>query len=592
MRRRSFFWKLFLSFGFVIFVATAAMQFIVSRRVEDDGRRQIAAALRANSYLLGAIARPAFGGAEHEDLQGRVAVLGRRIGTRLTVIAADGLVLADSDEDPARMEPHDTRPEVLEARERGEGRATRHSATLDREMMYVAVALRDGERLLGFARSSRPVAAVETQVSALGRTVVLGAALALLATLIASALLARRIASPVTAMVNTVREYSAGDYAARVPVSGKDEFAELATAFNAMARQQEERVATLREERNKLEAILAGMVEGVVAVTQDDRVLHMNRVAAELLEVSSLRAHGRTLWELSPPPTLAELLESCRRERRDVNGEIHRPSDEGDRVIEVHASPLAPEVNGGGGGAVLVLHDVTELRRLEKVRRDFVANVSHELKTPLTVIRGIVETMADDPEMPADTRGRFLGKMRGQAEYLSAQVSDLLALSRLESGDKAGRWEKVGLGRVVREVVSLHGPAAEAKSLTLELEPPAGALTVRGDRHGLEQAVSNLLDNAIHYTPTGGRVTVRLAALGEEARCSVSDSGLGIEPEHQERIFERFYRVDRARSREVGGTGLGLAIVKHVALSHGGSVSVESRPGQGSTFTITLPLAD
>jgi two-component system phosphate regulon sensor histidine kinase PhoR len=278
-----------------------------------------------------------------------------------------------------------------------------------------------------------------------------------------------------------------------------------------------------------------------------------------------------------------------------VNGELRLRGGDGP-AIEMHAGPLT----GGRGevvGAVLVLNDVSELRRLEAIRRDFVANVSHELKTPLTAIRGLVETILDDPEMPVDVRQRFLERIEEQTQRLSTLVTDLLTLSRLESESSRREREVVDFRGVVDSSVRRLRGVAEGKGIHLETAFDGDALWVLGDEEQLRQMVDNLVDNAVKYTPEGGRVAVRLRAATEEGtgqtECllEVDDTGIGIEPRHQERIFERFYRVDKARSRELGGTGLGLSIVKHIAKDTGGSVSLESRPGLGSTFRVRLPLA-
>ncbi len=590
MRQPSFLWKLFLGFSLVIFLAMAALQLFVSRRIEADGREQIAAALLNRSLLLGELALPALRGGNESALRLRLDRLGEQADTRLTVIDVDGRVIADSDEDPAHMSSHADRPEIREARNAEIGRAIRYSDTLRKRMMYVALPLRDGRTLLGYARSSLPMDTVDIQISSLRRTVLFGTVLALLATLAASLIFTRHITRPLTTVVNTVREYSAGDYGRRIPSSGGGELGELADAFNAMAQQQQERLTKISEERNKLEAILTGMVEGVVAVNHEDRILHMNEVAAALLGVSPPDARGHTLWELSPPEEIGEIVEACREGGRSLRREMRRDGADGERIIEVYASPLPSEGSGSTGGAVLVFHEITELRRLEMVRRDFVANVSHELKTPLTVIRGMVETMEDDPEMPPDTRDRFLGKVRFQAEHLSSQVSDLLALSRLESEEQSLAKEPVDMIRLVRDVSMVRAAAAESRGLRFTTKIPDGPINVNGDRLSLEQAFGNLVDNALVYTPRGGRVTLRLRTEGDLLLFRVEDTGIGIEPEHQERIFERFYRVDKARSREQGGTGLGLAIVKHVVLAHGGEVGLDSVPGRGTTFTISLPI--
>jgi two-component system phosphate regulon sensor histidine kinase PhoR len=284
-----------------------------------------------------------------------------------------------------------------------------------------------------------------------------------------------------------------------------------------------------------------------------------------------------------------ETLGECLKRRTAIRREILQTTHSGERILEIHASPLPGEKERSG--AVLVLHEITELRRLEAVRRDFVANVSHELKTPLTAIRGLVDTVKDDPSMDHEMRQRFLGRLGTQATRLAALIGDLLSISRLESGERPSEQERIDLREVAQTAISGMAAQAESAGLTPRSEMPDTPLPVLGDRLVLEQAVGNLLDNALKYTPAGGEVRIRTRQEGNHVVVEVEDTGIGIEPRHQERIFERFYRIDKARSRDLGGTGLGLSIVKHVVLSHRGSVEVESEPGHGSIFRIRLPLA-
>jgi len=273
-----------------------------------------------------------------------------------------------------------------------------------------------------------------------------------------------------------------------------------------------------------------------------------------------------------------------------VTGEVKRAGRSGDRVLEMQAAPLR-DSDGNPAGAVVVLHDVTQLRRLETVRQDFVANVSHELKTPLTAIRGLVETLLDDGAMDEATRQRFLTKLRDQTARVSALMTDLLAISQIESRETALEVEMLDLRDPIRESLKALLPSAEKKGVTVESEVPDEPVTESCDAEAIRRVFDNLLDNAVKYTPEEGRVWVRLRTEGDSALVEVADTGIGIEPRDQERIFERFYRVDKARSRELGGTGLGLSIVKHIVQAHGGEVSVESVPGRGSTFRVRLPLA-
>ncbi len=368
-----------------------------------------------------------------------------------------------------------------------------------------------------------------------------------------------------------------------------DDLGRLERAFATMERRVRDHIDTLTAERNTTAAILASMVEGVVAVDREERVVHVNHAARRILGMGADRVVGRRLWELTRVREAAEAVRVALRGERTHLAEARLALPDGEQVVQLVASPLRGDA--AAEGAVLVMHDVTELRRLEAVRRDFVANVSHELKTPLTSIRGYVETILDDPGMDDATRQRFLERIREQSDRLGRLVADLMTISRLESDGEVLQIEPLDLRAVVRASVDGQRDDARARSLTLEVHVPDEAVPVRGDAEALRELVDNLVSNAIRYTPEGGRVEVRVRTRSDAAVVEVSDTGIGIAPEDQGRVFERFYRADRARSRQAGGTGLGLAIVKHVALAHGGNVSLRSEPGRGSTFRVDLPLA-
>ena len=377
-----------------------------------------------------------------------------------------------------------------------------------------------------------------------------------------------------------------------------DEFARLEACLEENEARFVEQVEQLKAERNRLTAVLGGMVEGVVAIDRDRQVLHLNAVAANWFgRPAPESAVGRPIYELSRQPEISGALIEAMEKRRQVSRAFalarFAGQDGGPNRFELNASPLLSSRREGEPveGAVAVIHDITELERLESVRRDFVSNVSHELKTPLTAIHGYVETLLEADPVDGPTRGRFLRKIRRQSDRLSALVSDLLTLSRIESS--AELTEKVlDLRSPAGEVLNLLGPASEARGLELVAEFPDAAVEVLGEEEAIRQALSNLVDNAVKYSLAGGRVSVRLQAENGRAVLEVEDRGPGIDGEHLDRIFERFYRVDRARSRELGGTGLGLAIVKNVARRHGGGVEVESERGRGSTFRLWLPVAE
>ncbi|MDE2691896.1 MAG: ATP-binding protein [Acidobacteriota bacterium] len=377
-----------------------------------------------------------------------------------------------------------------------------------------------------------------------------------------------------------------------------DEFARLEVFLEENEARFVEHVEQLKAERNQLTAVLGGMVEGVVAIDRDRQVLHLNAVAANWFgRPAPELAVGRPIYELSRQPEISGALIEAMEKRTQVSRTFAlvrlAGEDGGPNRFELNASPLLSSRRDGEPveGAVAVIHDITELERLESVRRDFVSNVSHELKTPLTAIHGYVETLLDADPIDDPTRGRFLRKIRRQSNRLGALVSDLLTLSRIESSAEPPEGV-LDLRSPAGEVLNLLGPASEERGLELIAEFPEEAVEVLGEEEAIRQAVSNLVDNAVKYSSAGGRVVVRLQARNGRAVLEVEDRGPGIASEHLDRIFERFYRVDRARSRELGGTGLGLAIVKNVARRHGGGVEVESERGRGSTFRLWLPAAE
>jgi two-component system phosphate regulon sensor histidine kinase PhoR len=525
------------------------------------------------------LANPAGGAASSEVLR----PFARENGFRVTVIAADGNVLADTDA-VLPLADHGGRPEVVEARAEGRGASVRRSDTVGTDLIYVARRLDGGGAPLGFLRVAATLERADAEVATLRRALLLGGLAALLLGVAASWLLARRIAAPLLEMERTAASLAAGDLGRRAPAAGPDEVRRLAGSLNRMADDLGTRIESEKRSREELEAVLAGMAEGVVAVDARERVVLMNAGAAGLLGLAGPLAPGAALWQAVRFPDLESSLRAAMAgalpERRDAAS----PSRDG-RILALSVAPL-----GEGRGAVALLRDVTEVRRLEQVRMDFVANVSHELRTPLAAVLGALETLEseEDPEAKA----RFLDIGRRNAGRLQAIVADLLDLSSIEAEGERMPREPVAVGAPLRAAAAALAGAAEKKRVSLAVEAGDGAgPTVLGNVQRLEQAFTNLLENALKYTPAGGRVTARVIARGGEACVEVEDTGIGIPAESLPRIFERFYRVDRSRSREMGGTGLGLAIVKHVVRAHGGRVEVRSEEGRGTLFTVILPAA-
>ncbi len=591
MLRSRFLWKLYAGYVLLILISSSVIGYLAATRIESDSRKETALLLNSQASMLREMALPYIQKSLDSGLQNLLARLGLETGSRFTVIRSDGVVIADSDATPGPMDNHGKRPEILAARATGSGESTRFSNTIQREMMYVALRLdRDAEgNVLGFVRVSLPLDVIDERLHNLRKTVIWGAGLAALLALALGWLVARRITLPVERMTEVVHGLAEGKEVQKVPVDSADEIGRLGEAFNAMAAQLHDRMQTILTNSNKLAAILGSMVEGVIAVDTDDGVLHLNPAARQIIQVGPEECIGKRIWEVTRTREICEALTEALRSNSEVLKEISIVDRPRDRAIKIHASPLK-DSEGRLAGAVVLLHDITALRRLETVRRDFVANVSHELKTPLTAVRGLVETMLDDPDIDSETSKRFLEKIHRQAMRLSALVTDLLTLSRVDRETTDLERTVIDLRQPVRESLRTLASSAEAKAITVQASMPEDSVKILGDSEALRQAVDNVLDNAIKYTPEGGRIALELKRNGDQASLSIEDSGPGIDPQHKDRIFERFYRVDKARSRELGGTGLGLSIVKHIAQAHDGEVYLESEPGQGSIFTISLPI--
>ena len=400
----------------------------------------------------------------------------------------------------------------------------------------------------------------------------------------------RRISGQMREIKAGAERLAAGDFTSKLYVPKVEEFASVAESINRMAEELDDKLRTLTNERNERQAVLSSMVEGVLAVDIDERVIAVNAAAARLLDTDPAEAEGKTIQEIVRNPDLQHVVAQTLSGQRPVEADIVMRVGAEDRNLQANGTLLHGDGGGGDVGAVVVLNDVTRLKRLEAVRRDFVANVSHELKTPVTSIKGFAETLDDGALDDPETARRFVRIISGQADRLNSIIEDLLALSTLEQSTDSPllQLEEADLCDVVAVALEVCGPKADAKGVVLREECPGGLLA-RVSPPLLEQAVVNLVDNAVKYSVEGGEVVVTLVEARDEVVVSVRDEGQGVAREHLPRLFERFYRADKARSRDLGGTGLGLAIVKHIAQIHGGRVSVDSVLGSGSTFRIHLP---
>ena len=573
-------------------VITAAMALIVvllvqGREVNADTRAETRERLRAEARILAeALSVPwrAQGpGPWVDDLVDRA---GRSTETRLTVVALDGTVVGDttaSGDALKAIENHAGRPEVRDALALGEGTDERFSATAHERQMYVAVRIRNEGRLLGVARASLSLARIEMRTSQL--QVSLGLAL-LSVLLLASGLawwLSRPLAEPMSRILEGAKALERGDLSKRIREDRDDEFGQLAHVLNRAATSIQEQLAGATREQARFSAVLAAMEDGLLAVDHRGIVLLANDALARSHDLAA--SAGTHYLEVFRQAEIGALIDHVLTTGERQSAEIDLAGTGRSFVLVGVPFPASP---GEAHGAVITFNDVSERRRVDRIRRDFVANASHELRTPLTSIRGFVEALEDGGIEEPATAKRFLSRIRANAERMAALVDDLLELSGLESGAQPASSEPLDCAAVAADVIASFAKIASRKSITLEAAN-APTTPVSGDADRLRRILEHLVDNALKYTPDGGRVTLRVAPSGEGAVVSVEDSGPGIAAEHLPRLFERFYRVDTARSRELGGTGLGLSIVKHLAESMGASVGVASVPGTGSTFEVRLP---
>jgi two-component system phosphate regulon sensor histidine kinase PhoR len=581
-----------ITFAYVLLIGAVAVALgaylaVTLRAAQLDGLQQ---RLAGEARLIAVMAGPAMRARDHQWATAQARAVAPTIGARVTLIGPDGVVLGDSEADPAAMENHAGRPEVAAVLRGGDVVTTqRHSASVDRDLLYVGVPIRVDEQTIGVARVAEELAGVESEVRRTVTTVLIAlVALAIVAALIAG-YIARRISRPIARLTEAARAIAHGDLSRRVPIraDGGDEIGELAQAFDEMASRVRDLVDSLSTDRGRLSAVLAAMADGVLLVDQDERVTLLNRAAEELLGVASFQggADPPRLIELVPDHELYELARQALRRGSPLR-DLVRFGPTG-RHLHISATPMST-------GVLLLIQDVTEIRRAETIRRDFAANVSHELKTPIASLKALVETLEDgaldDPPAARD----FLGRMHVEVDDLAQLVQELLDLARIESGRARMTFDAHDVGELVAGAANRLRPQAERASVHLSVVPDSELPPVRADAARIESALINLVHNAIKFTPPGGDVVVRAERAEAEGhpcvKVIVSDTGVGIAADDLSRLFERFYKADRSRASS--GTGLGLAIVKHIVQAHGGQVGAESEVGTGSTFWFTLALAE
>lgn len=565
--------------------ALLPLAWIGSGVLESSYREYAVRDMSANANLLALAAEPLLERNETDRLEQLVRRARKGSYTRFTIISPDGSVLIDSDEAAGRMENHGNRPEVKAALAGGTGVDIRRSPTLKTEWIYAAVPLSDGKVVRGAASLED----LNRRLSQWWTRAIIGFSVSTAVLLALALLIARAVTRPLEAAAEGAERFATGDFSHHVPVSGSAEMRKLSRALGAMAAQLDSRFRLIHRQREEMRAVFENMSEGVLAVDPDGRVMMLNGAAEKLLSVPSAAA-GKAIETVSRNPDLLDALKAASASGRAVEREVRAPAagQGGELLLLVHAAPIIEDDRQTG--VLAVLRDVTRLRRLETMRRDFVANVSHELRTPITSIQGCLEALSDGGGTDTE-RAEFLDMALRNTRRMGAIVSNLLLLAGMESGEDrdAAKTAPTPVGPVIDEVLELCGDAADARSVTFSVTCDEGLSAIM-NRRLIIHALVNLVDNAIKYGPERGEISVRARRENECVRITVGDHGPGIEHKHIGRIFERFYRVG-GKARVSDGSGLGLALVKHIALTQGGDVTLESEIGAGSAFTLSLPAA-
>jgi two-component system phosphate regulon sensor histidine kinase PhoR len=585
---RRLLWQLFPSYLLITLISLLAVSWYASGAMRHFFLEQTATDLKARAALLDKQIKVLLSPLRGETIDAICKEAGRLSATRITVILPDGTVIGDSRETPRLMDNHANRPEIATALAGQTGSSLRFSKTLMQEMLYVAVPIKDRQGIVAVLRTSLPATAVETEIRSIQLKIALGGCIIALLAAGISWVISRRISRPIEQMKKSAEQFAGGDLNHRLTSPATEEMAGLADAMNQMAAQLDYRIETISRQRNQLETVLASMLEGVIAIDSDERIVSINRSAAQLFESDPGSCQGKSIEEVIRSPAMQQFIRRSLRSKSTSEEDITVFQNE-ERVIDVKGSPLQ-DTNQHQIGALIVFHDVTQLRRLENMRRDFVANVSHEIKTPLTAIKGFVETLQQGKVDKAEENDRFLRIIQKHVDRLNSIIEDLMALSRIEQEDeqKTINFQHSKIEAVFQAAIQLCRPKAEEKGIRIDLEFEEDTAAIF-DPTLIEQAVVNLLDNALKYSEPQSTILLKSHQQNSDLIISVQDYGIGIAQKHLPRLFERFYRVDKARSRNMGGTGLGLAIVKHIAQAHDGHVAVESKLGEGSRFSIHLP---
>jgi two-component system phosphate regulon sensor histidine kinase PhoR len=575
-------WRITISFILVVVIGMGVLGAYLVNLTRNSQLANLRTQLENEARITAEASLPLFL-VQGSDLDALAKKLGIDIDARVTLIALNGTVLGDSHEDPATMENHATRPEVIDALASGLGESTRYSTTLNEQMMYVAVPVRNQTTTMGVARVALPLFVVADLVNRVTLIIILAIAVTALLGMVAAVLIARRTIRPLREITRASRGIASGKFDQKIPVRSKDETGQLAQAFNDMSSNLGELVRGISEERTKLQTVLASMADGVIMTDEEGKIVLANQTTERLFNFRERDVINKPLIEAVHDHEADEILKLCLSTSQTQTGQFESALLK--RFLRTIAVPI---MEGKLTGALLLFQDLTEVRNLHTMRRELVGNISHELRTPIAGIKAMVETLMqgaiDDKEAAAD----FLARIDSEVDRLTQMVSELTELSRIETGRAELRTSSVNLNLLVDEVITQLNTQAQRQQVTITADRAPNLPVVKADRDRIRQTLTNLVHNAVKFNHPGGTVTVSTGADAESVIVSVSDTGMGVSKEDLPRVFERFYKVDKARPR--GGSGLGLAIAKHVVQAHGGRIWAQSEEGKGSTFSFSLPI--
>ena len=519
---------------------------------------------------------------DQENLDSFAKDFGNEFNVRVTIVDNKGWVIADSDADIKQLPNHGQRPEIKRALQGELGREIRHSSTFNADMMYVALPLKDNA---GAIRLAMSIDYINKSISRQSRGVSIALILALLLALYQANIFSKKVANPISHITNLAKQMTEGNFEGRINIDTDDEVAVLARAFNLMADQLDTHIRKLNDNNIKMQAVLASMTDGIITIDENKNIIIINQAAQKMFDAKD-HVEGKGIDFIIEDNDMDDMLDAALYEGRETSKEIVIEGFN-KKLYGIKTSPI--DQGDGQVGALILIQDITDLRRLEQMRTDFIANVSHELKTPVTSIKGFVETLQHVDIDDKETVEKFLQIIDVEADRLARLIDDILSLSELESKDRSPALETIDIVELVDEIVLIMYTQSQKKNIHINFKCSNPTIWMEGNRDGIKRMIINLMDNAIKYTPAGGKVYISVESIYDSVSICIRDTGIGIPKEHIPRIFERFYRVDKSRSRDMGGTGLGLAIVKHAVNSMSGTIELNSEVGKGTEFLITLP---